>query len=70
MTDKNNKDEIEKKAKELNVPIIPPINVPIDNTPTYNPTVAICGVCGIEMKQIMGYVCPRNDCPCFTRFTC
>lgn len=63
------KEEIEKKAKDLNVPIIPPLEQ-TPSAPTYNPTVAICGACGIELKQVMGYVCPRNDCPCFTKITC
>lgn len=23
-----------------------------------------CGKCGIELTDVMGYCCPRNDCPC------
>lgn len=56
-----------KKATEQGVPVIPPRRpVPLDP----NPTVAICGACGLELKRVMGYSCNRPDCPCFTQITC
>lgn len=50
---------------ERGVPVIPPLDKKPDIGP--NPTVAVCGVCGIELKQVMGYVCGRDDCPCFSK---
>ena len=50
---------------ERGVPVIPPLNRKPDIGP--NPTVAICGACGLELKQVMGYVCGRDDCPCFSK---
>jgi hypothetical protein len=53
------------KARRLGVPLIPsspnlpelPENNPID------PTVAVCGKCGLEIKRIMGYFCSQGNCP-------
>ena len=48
------------------IPVIPPIkNLP----PTPNSPVAKCGECGIELYQVMGYVCLRDNCPCFPKAT-
>lgn len=49
------------RADELGVPIIPP-NTP--HGPGPDPTVAICGECGLELKRVMGYVCTNHNCPC------
>ena len=54
-------ESIEEKAKRIGVPIIPAREVPPSYDP--NPTVAICGACGLEIKQIMGYVCNKSNCP-------
>lgn len=50
-------------------------NKQIDTTPSISFTPKIdpydfigCGVCGLNSKDAMGYVCPRSDCP--TRVTC
>lgn len=58
----SNFDIYEQKAKDLGVPIIPKIEPQPLQGP--NPTVAICGECGIELKQIMGYCCQHANCPC------
>lgn len=41
------------------IPVIPPL-------PNYpgRDTVAICGECGLELKPIMMYCCPKPNCPC------
>lgn len=59
----------EEKAKQLGVPVIPPLpNVTPDPSP--NPTVAVCGKCGIELKQVMHFACPHSDCPCQLKPRC
>lgn len=60
-------DTIEEKAKRLGVPVIPPLKpteplVPSDPI-NPNPVVAICGECGLELHQTMGYVCTNPRCP-------
>ncbi len=45
------------------IPMVPqkPQTVPYDP----NPDVAKCGECGLIIKQIMSYCCPRGtNCPC------
>lgn len=55
---------IEDKAKELGVPVIPRLPDKVDYSPrTPNPIVAICGECGLEIHQVMGYVCSNPRCP-------
>lgn len=48
------------KARRIGVPLIEPIK-PYPGT---NATIAVCGKCGLEIKQVMGYCCPNADCPC------
>lgn len=48
------------------IPVIPPLKD--DTFDPYrdvdpNPTVAICGQCGLHLKQVMGYVCNHPRCP-------
>jgi hypothetical protein len=54
----------EQKAKRIGVPLIPknsrPYIVPMDDP---NRTVSVCGECGLEIKQVMGYCCPKANCP-------
>lgn len=50
--------------RERKVPIIPPLP-PRDSSP--NPTVAICGECGLHIKRIMHYACLKANCPVFER---
>lgn len=52
----------EEKAKRIGVPVIP-VRKFVKPDPYGNPTIAICGECGIELKQIMGYSCSRTNCP-------
>lgn len=50
-------------------PVIPPLDpnrVPMDP----NPVVATCGACGLDLRRVMHYVCPRSDCPCFPKVIC
>lgn len=51
------------------LPIIPPLP-PGQPSLDPNPMVAKCGACGIELKRVMHYSCPRIDCPCFPKATC
>ena len=59
MTDRETNDE--------GLPIIPPLRKPPERPA--DGAVAICGVCGIRIYQVMHYVCYRHDCPCFPRVT-
>jgi hypothetical protein len=61
-------DILRRRAEYLGVPVIPAIPTPKDKGP--NPVVAICGECGLELHRVMGYVCSRENCPCFPRITC
>lgn len=66
--------QLQQQRMMPNNPIYP--NVPITpNTPIYptNPPIPTppwmvekkrCSKCGIELHQVMGYCCPRLDCPC------
>ncbi len=38
--------------------------------PEPNPVMGNCPKCGLELRQMMLYCCPRNDCPCFMKVTC
>lgn len=50
------------------LPVIPPLppDTP-DRGP--NPAVAMCGECGIEIRQVMHYACGNPRCPVFPRVT-
>lgn len=56
-------EEIRRRARDLGVPVIGP--QPGWTTRIYapNPITAICGACGLELRQTMSYTCPRSDCP-------
>ena len=58
------KESWKEKADRMGVPIIEPLPE-IPDGPTPNPIVAICGQCGIELHQIMGFSCGKDNCPCF-----
>ncbi len=47
--------------QQIDNPIIDPLipSTPIDP----NPVVAKCSECGLEMAQVMGYVCSHPKCP-------
>ena len=41
-----------------------PVFTPIPRMPPgSNEPVAKCGECGMLLCQVMGYVCPRSNCP-------
>lgn len=50
------------------LPIIPPLKKQPERPP--DGAIAICGVCGLRLKPVMNYACPRSDCPCFAVVTC
>lgn len=51
------------------IPVIPPLP---ERTEPYdpNPTVAICGECGLHIKRVMGYACMQSRCPIQPRSIC
>lgn len=55
----------EEKARRMGVPVIPKRRTPVPVGP--NPTIAVCGACGIDLKGVMHFVCNHDDCPCFNR---
>lgn len=57
---------IKEKANKLGVPVINPIP---NNQPENNPVVAVCGQCGLEIRQTMGFVCPQQNCPVQVKVT-
>ena len=61
-------EDYRRRAEELGVPVIPPIKPNPINDPDKpwdpNPTVSICGECGLEIKRVMGYACGNTNCPC------
>ena len=52
-------DRIEKANKPFG-PYTPPPNLPPFNP---RPIVKNCPTCGIKLEGVMGYCCPRGDCP-------
>jgi hypothetical protein len=57
----------EKRAPD-GLPIIPPLPDPWPPAP--DGAVAVCGVCGLRIMPVMGYVCPNMRCPVFPHVTC
>jgi len=55
-------------AKWPKLPVIPPLP-PDQPDRGPNPPVAVCGECGIEIRQVM-HVCGNPRCPVFPRVTC
>lgn len=51
-----------------NLPVIEPLQE--SPKPSYDGAVAICGVCGMRIMPVMGYVCPNARCPVFVKSTC
>ena len=57
-------DYVERNGRKI--PVIPrlPDSPPYQpEIPDPNAPVAICGECGMEIYQVMGYVCPNVRCP-------
>lgn len=48
-------------ADHKKIPVIPPL--PKEPPCDPNPTVAVCGECGLELKGVMGYYCSHPRCP-------
>lgn len=59
----------EETAKQLGVPLIPKLP-DFQPAPGPNPIIAVCGECGIQIMQVMGYYCTNSKCPCSPRITC
>jgi len=58
--------EIEERLKKLEqerqqIPM--PLPVPFPDPPQYPPQKPQCSKCGLQLHDVMGYVCPRTDCP-------
>ncbi len=52
------------KADRLGVPLIESFpSIPRPGSPPYDPVVSVCGKCGLELRQVMGYVCSKPGCP-------
>lgn len=66
--DMPSRDEAQKRADELGVPLIKPLS-PAQRDISGNPVVAVCGECGREVRLIEGYSCCRDVCPIQTRPT-
>ena len=45
------------------IPVIPPLPPEDPGPHDPNPVVAICGQCGLQIHQVMGYVCTHPRCP-------
>lgn len=56
---------------EDGLPIIQPIKQWPERKSAPDGAIAVCGVCGLRIMSVMGYVCTRGDCPCgFGPVTC
>jgi hypothetical protein len=54
----------DKKYTEDGLPIIQPIKRDWPTqTSAPDGAIAVCGVCGLRIMPVMGYVCTRGDCP-------
>lgn len=53
----------EEKARRIGVPLIPKRKALPVLPGLGEPTVAVCGECGIEIRQVMHYACMRSNCP-------
>lgn len=62
-------DRIQKRSRELGVPVIPKKDPLVPPTDPEQQVVAICGKCGLELKRVMLYSCNQTDCPAFTNVT-
>ncbi len=55
------RETLQQKADRLNVPLIPRVDK--KEQEKENPTIAVCGKCGIEWKKMMWYSCKNPNCP-------
>lgn len=51
------------------VPVIPPLPVGQPELDP-NPTIAVCGECGLELKKVMMYSCGNIRCPVQPKAIC
>ena len=61
-------EEMHEEKTPEGLPIIPPLPEP----PAYAPdgAIAVCGLCGLRITRVMGYVCSNPRCGVFPRVTC
>lgn len=58
-------DYVERNGRRIPViPKLPETTLPDPGPCDPNPVVSICGECGLEIYQVMGYVCHNTRCPC------
>ncbi|NKI68937.1 hypothetical protein GN109_05850 [Collimonas pratensis] len=55
--------KFQEEADRIGVPLIGPLPPVRKQDHTFNPTIAICGECGMHLKGVMGYVCVNGRCP-------
>lgn len=48
------------KADKLGVPLLEPLPGAGGDP---NPTIAVCGQCGLEIKKVMYFHCSNSQCP-------
>ena len=58
-------DETRRASDGRIVPVIPAL--PPEPPPGPNPITSICGVCNMELRQVMHYVCGHDRCPVFRK---
>ena len=68
MTDKDELSDIIQRIERLERTIFPPY-VPYAPMRVPPQTTSACSKCGMGLSGGMGYVCPRSDCPTFSRAT-
>lgn len=60
----NNNETPQEKAKRIGVPIIPSKKKKKDKPKDpHKKTIAVCGECGREVKEIDFYSCNKDNCP-------
>ncbi len=59
------------EQKDQQNQVVPPFIDPIPFTPIVpHPVISKCGKCGLELSQVMGYVCSEPECPTGLGPTC
>lgn len=55
-------------SKTLNVPIIQPLGTPdVKKGTDVDPIIAVCGQCDLQLREYTTFMCPHNNCPCFSK---
>lgn len=50
-------------ARRIGVPLVKPRNAEPDWAPEANPVIAVCGLCGRDVRRVEGYSCSQSRCP-------